>query len=129
VVVVDHVRRRILFGRRATPDVMQADLDLRNVRDAGKLHDPRRNRTLAPAADGVWAMDVSPRCNWYWRRVTVGDAERAGDGMCLGHQDPRPLDAVLGFDESRGDVFLSSLEFESYDIGYLPSTAAFTTAR
>lgn len=121
--IVDRARRRILFGRRSNPDIMQADLELGNVRVVDTLEMELRNRSVTPAADGAWVMDVSVRCNWYWHRV--GDRGDKRRDICLGREDPLAIDGVVAYDETRGEIHLSVLEYESFDIGYLPSTDAF----
>lgn len=121
--VVDRGNRRIVFGRRSKSEIVYADLDLLALDSVDRLNEIRRQRTLTPTTDGVWAMDVDPDCSWYWRRIADVGATHAPKGVCLGKDKPLPLDAIPAYDEARGEIYLSPLEALSVDIGYLPSAS------
>lgn len=119
VVAVDRTNARILFGRREKQEIWAADLSLRNPRQIDVLHSMKRSKTLTATAEGVWVLDVRPDCSWYWHRV-VDNRSTRDDDVCLGDEKALRLDAVVGYDAPKGEIFLSMTEYQ-FDIGYMPA--------
>lgn len=127
VVAVDRANDRILFGRRENQEIWAADLSLRNPRQIDLLHSMKRSKTLTATAEGAWVLDVRPDCSWYWHRL-VDKRTTRDDDVCLGNEKALRLDAVVGYDASNGEIFLSMTEYQ-FDIGYIPALSGIAKAK
>lgn len=121
IAIVDSKNHRILFGRKTRSEVWQADLALKNARIVDVLRNEFRAKTLSASSGGAWTMDATSECPWYWRHVPDASTAWQQNGICLGENNPARLDAGIGFDAVRGQIYLSTSDYNSYDIGYLSS--------
>jgi Tol biopolymer transport system component/DNA-binding winged helix-turn-helix (wHTH) protein len=111
----DPVERRIVFARTYNSAIWQADLDLSHVRKIDEVGLRPRVRTLTPASDGVWVLDVGPSCEWLWRRIK---GARPALSQCLGSGSYLP--SGVSFDAASGRLFAATPNFSGLDIGLLP---------
>lgn len=120
VALADPSNARIVMARMSGPELVAADLALRNVRRVDAVTQQRRSRTLTVADDGVWVMDTGPDCLWRWRRVRDDKGDAPAE-RCVGNVDW----AVVGLSYHPGQdvLYLSSTEDMGADIGLLPLSA------
>lgn len=118
--LADPANRRIVMARMSGPELIAADLDLRNVRRIDAVTQQRRSRFLTVAGDGVWVMDTGPGCLWRWRRVRDGKGDAPAE-RCVGNADW----AIVGLSYHPGQdvLYVSSTEDMGADIGLLPLSA------
>jgi Tol biopolymer transport system component len=124
--VVDAPNRRIVLARMSNAELWQTDLNLQEPQKIDEAQIQRRNRTLAPAPDGIWFMDSRDGCYWLWRQVAIPSAPaaiapRTPRAQCLGHTDWGLVG--VSYDPQRRSLYVAMIEEMGSDIGLLPLSA------
>jgi DNA-binding winged helix-turn-helix (wHTH) protein len=126
VSIVDHANARILYVLRAKPEIWATDLSLqkRVLVDSLERRGQGRLKTFASALDGVWFLDSRPDCAWFWRQVAVSGSEAVDRtaGTCLGDLGSLELQGIA-YDARSRQLYVSTLEYTTHDIGFLPVSA------